>query len=91
METVSRKYSYNLVTQKEQIRQNKYWNAGNKTVIGAIIIQLAVGSYHGTFGNLLPYFTSFMRQVISCISISQVFKNNYFDNFLIFKGIMTAL
>ena len=27
------------------------------------ILQLGVGSYHGTFGNLLPYFSSYMRQV----------------------------
>jgi hypothetical protein len=38
---------------------------GHVTVLGAILIQLAVGAHHGTFGNLLPYFTSFMRQVLA--------------------------
>ena len=34
------------------------------------LLQLGVGSYHGTFGNLLPYFSSYMRQV-SCYSYLQ--------------------
>ena len=25
---------------------------------------VAVGAHHGTFGNMLPYFTSFMRQLM---------------------------
>ena len=27
------------------------------------MVQLCIGCYHGTFGNLLPYLTSYMRQV----------------------------
>ena len=36
---------------------------GLLAVLGAFLIQLCVGCYHGTFGNLLPYLTSYMRQV----------------------------
>ena len=32
-------------------------------VVGCVLVQLVIGSYHGTFGNLLPYFASFIRQV----------------------------
>eukprot|EP00092_Neocalanus_flemingeri_P020675 GFUD01022405.1.p1 GENE.GFUD01022405.1~~GFUD01022405.1.p1 ORF type:complete len:473 (-),score=85.93 GFUD01022405.1:37-1455(-) len=35
---------------------------GLMCVAGAFLIQLATGSFHGTFGNLLPYFTSYMKQ-----------------------------
>ena len=34
------------------------------SVFGAFLLQLCVGSYHGTFGNLLPYLTSYLRKVI---------------------------
>ena len=38
---------------------------GLLAVFGAFLLQLCAGSYNGTFGNLLPYFTSYMRQVQS--------------------------
>jgi len=31
-------------------------------VFGGFLIQLVVGSFHGTFGNMLPYLTSYRRQ-----------------------------
>lgn len=31
-------------------------------MFGAFLLQLCAGSYNGRFGNLLPYFTSYMRQ-----------------------------
>ena len=34
------------------------------SVFGAFLLQLCVGSYHGTFGNLLPYLTSYLRKVM---------------------------
>ena len=71
-------YSYNIVQTQEHIKQdNQRKISGRKTVIGAILIQLAVGSYHGTFGNLLPYFTSFMRQVIEYFSLYLAIQNSY--------------
>ena len=42
-------------------------------------LQLGVGSYHGTFGNLLPYFSSYMRQV-SRIFFSPSFKRKLSKN-----------
>jgi len=35
---------------------------GLLSVLGAFLIQLTTGTYHGTFGNLLPYFSSYMRK-----------------------------
>lgn len=35
---------------------------GALSVLGAFLVQLTVGSVHGTFGNLLPYISSYMRQ-----------------------------
>lgn len=35
---------------------------GLLAVFGAFLLQLCAGSYNGTFGNLLPYLTSYMRQ-----------------------------
>ena len=32
-------------------------------VLGAFLIQMCAGGFHGTFGNMLPYLTSYMRQV----------------------------
>ena len=32
-------------------------------VLGAFLINLCTGIYNGTFGNILPYLTSYMRQV----------------------------
>ena len=34
---------------------------GLLSVLGAFLVQLGVGSYHGTFGNLLPYLSSYMK------------------------------
>ena len=36
---------------------------GIGSVVGCVLVQLVIGSYHGTFGNLLPYFASYIRQV----------------------------
>ena len=36
---------------------------GFLSIFGAFLIQLCAGCYHGTFGNILPYLTSYMRQV----------------------------
>ena len=36
---------------------------GMGSVVGCVLVQLVIGSYHGTFGNLLPYFASYIRQV----------------------------
>ena len=36
---------------------------GLLSVFGGFLIQLCAGCYHGTFGNLLPYLTSYVRQV----------------------------
>lgn len=35
---------------------------GFLAVFGAFLIQLTAGSYHGTFGNLLPYFSSYVKK-----------------------------
>ena len=40
---------------------------GLLTVLAAFLIQLCNGCYHGTFGNLLPYLSSYLRQVTSCL------------------------
>lgn len=44
----------------QNILENK---SGLLSVFGAFIIQLCAGAYHGTFGNLLPYFLSYLKQV----------------------------
>ena len=36
---------------------------GFVSVLGAFLINLVTGIYNGTFGNILPYLTSYMRQV----------------------------
>ena len=40
---------------------------GLGSVVGCVLVQLVIGSYHGTFGNLLPYFASYIRQVWSLL------------------------
>ena len=40
---------------------------GLGSVVGCVLVQLVIGSYHGTFGNILPYFTSYIRQVWSLL------------------------
>ena len=42
---------------------------GLLTVLAAFLIQLCNGCYHGTFGNLLPYLSSYLRQVTSGLEI----------------------
>ena len=37
---------------------------GFSTVFGVFLMHLCAGCYHGTFGNLLPYFTSYLRLVM---------------------------
>ena len=49
-----------LINFKNKIQEN--WE-GLISIFGAFLLQLCVGSYHGTFGNLLPYITSYLRQV----------------------------
>jgi len=47
-------------------------------VLGAFLIQLTTGTYHGTFGNLLPYFSSFIRKADPSIGhgdLAQVFSS----------------
>ena len=48
-----------MVTSPLLTRQQR----GVLAVVGAFLLQLVAGSYNGTFGNLLPYLTSFLRQV----------------------------
>ena len=36
---------------------------GLLAVLGGFLIQLTAGTYHGTFGNLLPYFSSYVKKV----------------------------
>lgn len=43
----------------EFVNSNK---KGLLSVFGAFLIQLCAGCFNGTFGNLLPYFTSYMKQ-----------------------------
>jgi len=43
----------------DKIKSN---HRGFLSVFGAFLVQLTAGSYHGTFGNLLPYFTSYVKQ-----------------------------
>jgi len=48
---------------------------GLGSVAGCVLVQLVIGSYHGTFGNLLPYFTSYIRQTLphtTTASLAQV-------------------
>ena len=45
------------------IENFKSSKSGILCVLGAFLIQVCAGSYHGTFGNLLPYFTSYLKQV----------------------------
>ena len=33
-------------------------------MFGAFLVQLTAGAYHGTFGNLLPYISSFVKEVM---------------------------
>jgi len=35
---------------------------GFLSVFGAFLIQLTAGTFHGTFGNLLPYFSSYVKK-----------------------------
>ncbi len=51
-----------LVNVLAKIKRNQ---KGLFSVFGAFLLQLCVGSYHGTFGNLLPYLTSYLRKVKS--------------------------
>ena len=48
-----------MVTSPLLTRQQR----GVLAVVGAFLLQLVAGSYNGTFGNLLPYLTSYLRQV----------------------------
>merc|ERR1711884_167540 len=47
-----------MVTSPLLTRQQR----GVLAVVGAFLLQLVAGSYNGTFGNLLPYLTSYLRQ-----------------------------
>ena len=50
-----------LVTRFSSVLRG-HWR-GLLAVLGAFLCQLCAGAYHGTFGNLLPYLTSYIRQV----------------------------
>ena len=52
-------HTANLNTQSAMIDNKR----GLLSVFGAFLIQLCIGCYHGTFGNMLPYLTSYMKQV----------------------------
>ena len=43
--------------------------AGLLTVVGGFLVQLAVGSFYGTFGNLVPYLSAYLRWVLKIISV----------------------
>ena len=45
---------------------------GLLSMFGAFLLQLVVGAFPGTFGNMLPYFTSYKRQVLITISFSMM-------------------
>ena len=45
------------------IQQLKGNYRGYLAVLGGFLIQLTAGTYHGTFGNLLPYFSSYVKKV----------------------------
>ena len=50
---------------------------GLGSVVGCVLVQLVIGSYHGTFGNLLPYFASYIRQVW-CLLLFPYFWTKFF-------------
>jgi len=55
--------------------RNKGTLRGVGSVVGCVLVQLVIGSYHGTFGNLLPYFASYIRQAApetTAASLAQV-------------------
>ena len=52
-----------LMNLKNEIQENQ---KGLLSIFGAFLLQLCVGSYYGTFGNLLPYIASYLRQVNIC-------------------------
>ena len=62
---------------KNEIQKNR---KGLLSMFGAFLLQLCAGSYHGTFGNLLPYITSYLRQVISENKIEH---GEYFDKIIL--------
>ena len=43
---------------------------GFLSILGAFLINLCAGIYNGTFGNILPYLTSYMRQVKFSIQLA---------------------
>ena len=59
------KILHGIIVQKEIIEQNvRNLNPrGVLCVFGSFLIQLTLGAYHGTFGNMVPYFSSYMKQV----------------------------
>ena len=67
-----------------KIKQNQ---KGLISVFGAFLLQLCVGSYHGTFGNLLPYLTSYLRKVNNPLEhFKWCFLRKVFESFLVEKG-----
>ena len=52
---------------------------GLLSVFGGFLIQLCTGCYHGTFGNLLPYLSSYVRQVTEYVRNAKELKatHNY--------------
>ena len=57
-----------LMNLKNDFQEN--WK-GLLSIFGAFLLQLCVGSFHGTFGNLLPYITSYLRQVVNMSALLQ--------------------
>jgi len=41
---------------------------GLLSVFGAFLVQLTAGAYHGTFGNLLPYISSYVKEYDSWVT-----------------------
>ena len=67
-----------LMNLKNDFQEN--WK-GLLSIFGAFLLQLCVGSFHGTFGNLLPYITSYLRQVNMCKYTS--------SEFILIKGLLS--
>jgi len=54
---------YTHLEQGEDVKKLLKGNyRGLLAVLGGFLIQLTAGTYHGTFGNLLPYFSSYVKK-----------------------------
>ena len=50
---------------------------GFLSVFGAFLIQLTAGTFHGTFGNLLPYFSSYVKKVRMVVIMKSLHTMNF--------------